>query len=315
MKNISLRHLRVFVAVARHLNFARAAEELALTGPAVSMQVKDLEDQVGLPLFDRTSRSVSLTRVGEDLLAHAQKVLGLMRDAEDMVANFKGLKSGTIDVVMFSTADHFMPRLLAMFLREHPGIEVHLHVANNREQIELLLQHREVDLAIMGRPSGEWATGAEPFAPNPLVLVTAVDHPFTRMKRVSPQALVREGFIMREPGSGGRASLERYLESHKLTARSVMQMSSDESIKHAVMAGLGISLLPLHSIGLELEHGLIAMPRVTGFPIIRRWYITHRAGKVLSPAAQAFRAFILEEGGRFLARKFPAEALAATARG
>jgi len=305
MKNVTLRQLRVFAAVGKHLSFSRAADELALTTPAVSMQIKDLEAQVGLPLFDRSGRSVSLTTVGEYLLAHARRVLVVLRDAEDLVANFRGLKGGALAVAMVNTADYFVPRLLVMFRRDHPQVEVRLHVANDREQISELLQRGEVELAVTGRPLRDGTTRAEPFALNPHVLVTPVDHPFTRMEQVQPQALVREAFIMREPGSGTRAALEEYLHAHHLAVTEAMQMASNEAIKQAVMAGMGVSLLSLHTIGLEVKHGLIAVPEVDGLPVMRRWHLVHNAGKVLSPAAEAFRYFVLEEGESFLARNFP----------
>jgi LysR family transcriptional regulator, low CO2-responsive transcriptional regulator len=303
MKNVTLRQLRVFVAVARHLSFVRAAEELALSGPAVSMQIKDMEAQVGLPLFDRSSRSVSLTKVGTELLAHAARVLAAMRDADDLIANVKGLQGGALDLAMVDTASYFVPRMLALFRRDRPNVEARLRVVDNRESIAQLLRQGEVELAIMGRPSGEWAT-AEPFAPNPQVLVTAVDHPFTQMKRVSPQALQREVFITREPLSGTWSTLQKYLQEHQLTVGSIMQMSSNEAIKQAVMAGMGISLLPLHTLGLELDQGLIAAPAVEGLPVIRHWHVIRNTGKVLSPAAEAFRQFMLEEGDQFLAHAF-----------
>lgn len=304
MKNVTLRQLRVFASVGKHLSFARAAEELALTPPAVSMQIKELEEQVGLALFDRSNRSVSLTTVGEYMLAHARRVLALMRDAEDMVANFRGLRGGALDVAMVSTAKYFVPRMLAQFRKEHPGIEVRLQVANNREQIVELMRQGEVELAVMGRPPREWATRSEPFALHPHVLVTSVDHPFTRMERVPAEALLREGFIMREDGSGTRAALNEYMTAHHLSARVVMQMSSNEAIKQAVMAGMGVSLLSLHTIGLELDHGLIATPEVEGLPVMRRWHVVNTLARTLSPAAEAFRYFMLERGEAFLAENF-----------
>ena len=305
MKNITLRQLRIFVAVARHLSFVRAAEELALSGPAVSMQIKDMEAQLGLSLFDRSSRSVALTKVGTDLLTHADRVLAAMRDADDLIASVKGLQGGVLDLALVDTASYFVPRMLALFRRAHPNIEAHLRVVDNRESIAQLLRQGDVELAIMGLPYGEWAT-AEPFAPNPQVLVTAVDHPFMQMKRVAPQALQREVFITREPLSGTRSALQQYLQRHQITVSSIMQMSSNEAIKQAVMAGMGISLLPLHTLGLELEQGLMAVPVVEGLPLIRHWHVIHNTGKVLSPAANAFRQFMLDEGKQFLAQAFSA---------
>src|ERR1700722_15158897 len=193
MKNATLRQLRVFASVARHLSFIRAAEELKLTAPAVSMQIKELEIEVGLPMFHRTSRQVSLTMVGEYVLAHIRRVLSAMRDAEDLVARFRGLQAGPLDVGMVSTAEYFLPRLLAQFHQEHPGIVIRLQVANNREQIVTLMQEGNIELAIMGRPPQGWPTRAEPFAMHPHILVTSTDHPFSSMEAVPAKALVDEG--------------------------------------------------------------------------------------------------------------------------
>ncbi len=296
MKNVSLRQLRIFATVGKHLSFSRAAEELALTAPAVSMQIKDLEEQVGMLLFDRSNRTVSLTTVGEYLLAHARKVLAAMRDAEDMVANLRGLKGGTLDIVMASTATYFVPRLLAQFRKEHPQIEIRLQVAENRLQIAQVMQRGEAELAVMGRPPSEWASRAEPFAWNPLVLVTDIDHPFAKSGLVPPQALAREAFILREPGSSTREAIDEFMQAHHIRATAVMQMSSNEAIKQAVIAGMGVSLLSVHAIGLELRHGLLAAPEVQGLPVMHRWHLVRNAGKVLSPMAEAFRYYVLEEG-------------------
>jgi DNA-binding transcriptional LysR family regulator len=305
MKNATLRQLRVFASVARHLSFVRASEELKLTPPAVSMQVKELEAEVGMPLFDRTSRQVSLTMVGEYVLAHTRRVLAAMRDAEDLVARFRGLQTGPLDVGMVSTAKYFLPRLLARFRQEHPGIEIRLQVANNREEIVSLMQQGDIELAIMGRPPKGWPSRAEPFAMHPHVLVTAIDHPFTRLEAVPASALADEGFIVREPGSGTRAALDEYMHAHQMTARVAMQMSSNEAIKQAVMAGMGVALLSLHTVGLELDHHLIAVPETEGLPVMRRWHVVNNLAKTLSPAAEAFRYFILERGEAFLAEHFP----------
>jgi len=306
MKNVTLRQMRVFASVARHLSFARAAEELNLTPPAVSMQIKELEEEVGMPVFDRTSRKVSLTMVGEHLLAHTRRVLSTMRDAEDLVARFRGLKTGPLDVGMVSTAKYFLPRLLAQFRDAHPGIEIRLQVCDNREQIVTLMQQGAVELAVMGRAPKGWPTRAEPFALHPHVLLTATDHPFTQLAHVPAQALADEAFIVREPGSGTRAALDEYLHAHRLTPRVAMQMSSNEAIKQAVMCGMGVALLSAHTVGLELEHKLIATPHVEGLPVMRRWYVVNNLAKTLSPAAEAFRHFVLSNGEAFLAAHFHA---------
>jgi len=304
MKNATLRQLRIFSSVARHSSFARAAEELGLTAPAVSMQIKQLETEVGLPLFDRTSRKVSLTMVGEYVLAYTQRVLGAMRDAEDMVARFRGLRTGPLDVAMVSTAKYFLPRLLARFRDEHPGVEIRLHVGNNREEVVDLMREGTVELAIMGRPPRDWPSRAEPFAMHPHVLVTGVEHPFAHAEKVPASALLGEDFIVREPGSGTRAALDEFMDAHQMTPRVIMQMSSNEAIKQAVMAGMGISLLSLHTIGLELDLRLIAAPETEGLPVMRRWHVVHTQAKTLSPPAEAFRYFMLENGEAYLAQHF-----------
>jgi LysR family transcriptional regulator, low CO2-responsive transcriptional regulator len=167
-----------------------------------------------------------------------------------------------------------------------------------------LMQQGSVELAIMGRPPKEWPTRAEPFAMHPHVLVTSVEHPFAHTEKVPANALIGEGFIVREPGSGTRAALDEYMEAHQMSPRVVMQMSSNEAIKQAVMAGMGVALLSLHTIGLELDHRLIATPECEGLPVMRRWHVVNNLAKTLSPAAEAFRYFILERGEAFLAKHF-----------
>lgn len=303
MRNATVRQMRVFAEVARHLSFARAAEALHLTPPAVTMQVKELELQVGLPLFDRQGRKVTLTMVGEYLLAYVQRTLSVLKDAEDAVARFKGLTGGTLTIGMVSTAEYFVPRLLAQFRSEHPAVDVRLRLGN-REQLVQLIERNEVDLAIMGRPPKDLATRAEPFAMHPHVLAAAVGHVLTRREPAPAQALSRERFIVREPGSGTRAALEEFVHEHGVDMRVAMEMSSNESIKQAVMAGMGVALLSLHTIALELKLGLIATPEVEGLPVVRRWHVVNKLSKSLSPAAEAFRYFVLERGEAQLAAIF-----------
>lgn len=249
MKGVTLRQLRVFVAVARHLNFARAAETLNLTPPAVTMQIRELESQVGLPLFDREGRNVSLTITGEYLLVYARKVLATLKDAEDMVASFKKVQTGRLAIGMVSTAQYFVPQLLARFCKDHPGVDVILTVGNRQTLVEQV-QRNEVDLAVMGRPPKEMATRAEPFALHPHVLVASPDHPLVRLGHVPAHALADYKFIVREPGSGTRAVLEEYFDKHGIAPHISMEMPGNETIKQAVMAGMGISMLSLHTLGL-----------------------------------------------------------------
>lgn len=309
MKNATFRQLRVFSEVARHLSFARAAQALHLTPPAVTMQVKELEGHVGMPLFERSGRKVALTTVGEYMLVHARKMLATLKDAEDTAARLQQLETGTLTIGMVSTAKYFLPHLLAEFRREHGGIDIRLAVSN-REQLVRMLHANEVDIAIMGRPPRELATRAEPFAAHPHVFVAPVNHPLALAGPV-PVALLREvDFIVREQGSGTRAALEKFLLDDHAELRVIMDMASNETIKQAVMAGMGLSFLSLHTIGLELRHRLIAVLDVEGAPVVRAWNVVNTLSKLLSPAAEAFRYFVLERGESYLAENFPAHFMA-----
>jgi len=314
MRNATLRQLRVFAAAARHQSFGKAADELHLTPPAVSMQIRELEQQVGLPLFDRSGRQVALTVTGEYLLVYVRKVLATLKDAEDAIARLRGLETGRVSIGMVSTAKYFVPRLLAQFRQEHPAIEVKLAVGGNREQLVALLRANEVDLAIMGRPPRELATRAEPFAVHPHSVVAAPDHPLMRIGHAPASLLANYEFIIREPGSGTRAAMEKFFADHRLQPRVAMEMASNETIKQAVMAGMGVSFLSLHTIGLERRAGLLAVPDIEGLPVLKRWYVVNNLSKTLSPAAEAFRYFILEEGERFLAKEYGTPEAASEAR-
>jgi DNA-binding transcriptional LysR family regulator len=243
---------------------------------------------------------------GEYLLVYVRKILATLKDADDALARFRGLQTGRLTIGMVSTAKYFVPRLMARFRAEHPGVEVRLEVGGNREQLVGLLQANEVDLAIMGRPPREMATRAEPFAVHPHVIVTPRDHPLIRVGHAPPAALGDYEFLIREPGSGTRAAMEKFFADHRLTPRVAMEMSSNETIKQAVMAGMGISFLSLHTIGIELKAGLIAVADIDGLPLLKRWYIVSALARTLSPAAEAFRYFMLEEAERYLAQEYGA---------
>jgi LysR family transcriptional regulator, low CO2-responsive transcriptional regulator len=299
--NLTFRQLRVFLEVARQGSMARAAEALHLTPPAVSMQVKEIESQVGLPLFDRESRRISLSTAGEYFVVHAKRLLAALRDAENAMARLQRLEHGTLTVGMVSTAKYFVPRLLALFRREHPGVDVKLVVAANREVLVARMQAGEVDLSVMGRPPREVATRAEGFAAHPMVFVAPPGHPLLRHGQVPVSALAPYPFIVREHGSGTRNAMQQFLAEHHVEPQITMEMSSNETIKQAVMAEMGIAFLSLHTLGLELKAGLLMRLDVEGTPLMRTWHVVHLQAKVLSPAAEAFRYFVIERGERFLA--------------
>ena len=300
MKNVTFRQLRVFTEVARRLSFVRAAEALHLTPPAVTMQVKELEAGVGLPLLDRRGRSVSLTTTGEYFLVYARRMLATLKDAENAMARLRRVEGGVLNVGLVSTAKYFVPRLLAQFCAEHPGVEVRLQVSGNREQLLALLHEGEIDLAVMGRPPREMAARSEPFAAHPLVFVAPVAHALLRRDTVPVAMLENLPFIVRERGSGTRKAMEDFFAAHSFSPRIAMEMSSNETIKQAVMAGLGLSFLSLHTLGLELRSGLIARLEVEGTPIVKTWNLVHLLSKVLSPAAEAFRYAMLENAEDYL---------------
>jgi len=294
--HLTLRQLKIFEAVARHLSFSRAADELHLTQPAVSMQVRSLEEAVGLPLTEQVGRRVFLTSAGEELARHARVVAQQLREAEEALLAMKGMRGGRLNIGVVSTTKYFAPRLLTAFRRIHPEVELRLGVHNRGEIVQQLVDN-DIDLAIMGRPPQELETVSEPFAENPLVFVAAPDHPLAQAKRITPKQLSKESFLLREPGSGTRAAMERFLTENGVAPQRTVEMTSNETIKQAVMAGMGISFISERTIALELATGHIARLNVDGTPLRRHWFIVYRAEKRLLPVAEAFRQFLLKERG------------------
>ena len=295
--HLTLRQLKIFEAVARHLSFSRAADELHLTQPAVSMQVRSLEEAAGLPLTEQVGKKIFLTEAGGELARHARVVAQQLREAEEALAAMKGLRGGLLNIAAVSTAKYFVPRLLAAFRDNHPEVELRLGV-HNREAIVQQLADNEIDLAIMGRPPQEIETVSEPFADNPLVFIAAPDHPLARLKRIEPQRLAKEIFLLREPGSGTRAAMERFLTEHGVVPQRSVEMTSNETIKQAVMAGMGISFISERTIALELATHNIARLNVAGTPLKRQLQGWHRAEKRRLPAGEGFRRVLLKECGR-----------------
>lgn len=298
--NISFRQLKVFVEVAQSGSVTRAAEALHLTPPAVSMQVKELESQVGLTLFDREGRRLSLSTAGEYFLVHARRLLNALRDAEHAMARLQRLEQGRLTLGMVSTAKYFVPQLLGRFRDEHPGVELKLQVAGNREQLLQWLQAGEVELTVMGRPPKEIATRGEAFAAHPMVFVAPPGHPLLALGPLPVSALAAHPFIVREQGSGTRAAMAQFFAEHRFTPTVAMEISSNETIKQAVMAGMGLSFLSLHTVGLELTSGLLKILDVDHTPVMRTWNVVHLQSRTLSPLAEAFRYYLLEHGERHL---------------
>ncbi len=301
MKDATVRQLQIFDAAARALSFSRAAEALHLTQPAVSMQIRQLEHFAGVPLFERSGRRLHLTDAGEELVLHARSVLRALDEADERFAAMKGLHGGRVKLAVVSTAKYFAPRLIARFAHAHPGVQVRLQV-DNRQDVVRTLAANDVDLALMGRPPGELDLEAEPFADHPHVVIAPPDHPLARRRRVDIEALAAEVFLVREAGSGTRMAMERFFQERGVAMRVGMEMPSNETIKQAVMAGLGLSFISMHTIALELAARALAVVHAPGLPVVRQWYVLHRAEKRLSPAAEAFKSFVLQHGRAFLDR-------------
>jgi DNA-binding transcriptional LysR family regulator len=305
LKNVTFRQLRVFNAVARHLSFAKAAETLHVSAPAITMQIKELEAEVGMPLFERQGRKVSLTTSGEYLLVYARKMLALLKDAEDAAARLQRIQTGKLTIGMVDTTTYFIPAMLRKFLNEHEGIELVLKVGNRLELIQWL-QNSEVDIAIMGSPPSEISVRAEPFAANPLVFVASPEHPLAGESGLQAEDLRQQSFIVREQGSGTRSAMEAFFSQARFQPRFSMELQSNDAIKQAVKANLGLSFLSLHTIGLELQATQLSILDVRGSPVVRAWHVVHTLSKLLSPAAEAFRYFVLEHGESDLATQFGA---------
>ena len=292
MRRLTLRQFRVFEAVARHLSFSRAAEELHLSQPAVSMQVKGIEVILGLPLTEQLGKKIFLTEAGREVLHASRAITARLDDLQANLAQLRSVDTGRLNMAATSTVNAVATQILARFRGRHSGVSIHLDVSNRAAVLEQLASNR-IDLAIMGQVPDGLDLEATRFMDNPLVVIAPPDHPLTRKKKISMRDLASESFLVREAGSGTRGAMERFFAARGLEIRSSMEMSSNEAIKQAVQAGLGLGILSLQTLEMELALKRLAVLNVDGFPIMRHWYIVHRADKRLSPAAQAFKEFVL----------------------
>jgi LysR family transcriptional regulator, low CO2-responsive transcriptional regulator len=301
MKNATLRQLKVFETVARNLSFSRAAEELHLTQPAVSTQVKTLEGHAGLPLFEQMGKKIFLTAAGTELLRCSRSIIEKFEEAEHAMTQLRGIGGGKLNVAVISAGDYFFPRLLVEFAKRHAGVSLNLTVLN-REELMHQLADNLTDLAVMVRPPADRDTVSEPFAPHPYVIVAAPDHPLAGKKRIPIARLSREPFVVREKGSDTRHSMEEGFGVAMDGLNIAMEIKSTETIKQAVIAGMGISFISAHTINLEQNAGSLAVLDVVGFPLMLNWYVVHRTNKRLPPVAQAFKTFLRKEGAGLIAQ-------------
>jgi len=296
MRNYTLKQMLTFIEVARDRSVSKAATRLFVTQPAVSMQLRQLEDAFGLPLVEPSGRNIKLTQAGEEFLTHAIAAVSQFRNLEASMAEHVGLKKGHIELAVVSTVKYFVPMLLVRFAKQVPGIEVKLHI-DNREKILAMLSRNEVDLVIMGRTPTNLDCEATPFATNPMGIVCAPGDPLSRRKHGAFELLRDHGFVVREQGSGTRAAMERLFAQHGVPLKVVMEVPSNETIKQAVMAGMGLSFLSLRTVRHELAAGHLALVDISGMPIVGQWYVTHLRQNRLSPASRAFKDFLIEQGG------------------
>jgi DNA-binding transcriptional LysR family regulator len=303
MRAATLRQLRAFAAVARHHSFVRAAAELHLTPSAVSLQIKELEQAVWLSLFGRTGRAASLTRAGELLLVDVNRALLALKHADDTVSRLRGAETGVVSIGIVSTANYFMPRLLAQFHAAHPAVELRVAVGN-RAQLVRQLAGGEVELAIMGEPPADLQTHSEALAPQPFGVVAAPEDGLVERCNISAAMLAERELLVRESGSGTRAAMDQFFRGCGTTPMRIMELSSNETIKQSVIANLGLAFLSFHTAGPELRSGQLLALDVVGLPLIRRWNVIHMATEALSESAASLRGFIVEMGAGLIARQF-----------
>lgn len=294
MHPISLRQIRIFETVARYQSHTKAAAILHMTQPAVSMQMKQLEESLDIKLLERHGKSISLTSEGQALRKYTSEIIQSYNALETYVDDIKGYEQGHLIISATTTANHFTSRILSAFSRLHPNVNLSL-VVSNRKAILTQLENNEPDLVIMGEPPEGLNLDSEIFMDNPLVIIAPADHPLRDKKNIPLARIFKEKFVSRELGSGTRKAIERHLSTHKVMCDSGLEMTSNEALKHVVAAGFGLGIVSEHTIALELKSNYLCTLDVKTFPILRHWHLVTRKGKPLSHIAQAFRQFLLKE--------------------
>ncbi|MFS0513487.1 LysR substrate-binding domain-containing protein [Nostoc sp. UIC 10607] len=297
MKQATLHQLKVFEAAARHSSFTRAAEELFLTQPTVSMQIKQLTKSVGLPLFEQVGKRLYLTEAGRELFATCRQIFENIAQYEMKVADLKGVKQGQLRLAVITTAKYFIPRLLGPFCELYPGIDISLQVTNHEQILERMSNNLD-DLYIMSQIPDNIDVNCEPFLENPLIVFAPINHPLSKEKNIPIQRLSNEPFIMREPGSGTRRAVQNLFEEQGVTVKVKLELGSNEAIKQAIAGGLGISVLSRHTLLLDASE--FSILDVQHFPIERHWYMVYPAGKQLSIVARTYYEYLLGAAKNFV---------------
>ena len=290
----TLHQLKVFETVARNGSFTRAAEELFITQPTVSSQVKQLTKAIGLPLFEQIGKSLYLTDAGQELLSACQDIFERLDNFEIKIADLKGTKQGQLNLAVITTAKYFVPRLLGSFCQQYPGIDVALTVTNHQEIRQRMLENKD-DLYIVSNPDEDIDLKSQPFLNNPLVVVARKDHPLASQKNIALKELNDQSFVMREQGSGTREAILKLFDEHNISVKVKLELGSNEAIKQAIYGGLGISVLSEHCLISEGMSGELTVLDFQDFPLKRRWFVAHLAGKKLSVIPETFFNYLLEE--------------------
>ncbi len=295
LRQITLHQLKVFEAAARHCSFTRAAEELFLTQPTISMQVKQLTQAVGIPLFEQVGKRLYLTDAGRELYKTCRDVFDQLSRFEMTIADMQGLKQGKLRLCVITTAKYVIPRLLGPFCQRYPGVDVALQVTNHEGVAERMAENLD-DLYIVSEPPDHPEIEPYAFIENPLVVVAARNHPFVGRRQITLEELANEPFILREPGSGTRKTVQGLFDKYNVDIRIKLEIGSNEAIKQAVASGLGVAVLSLHSLTLEGTFSQVTILDVEKFPIARQWYVIYPPGKQLSAIARTFFDYMQTEG-------------------
>ncbi len=295
LRHATFRQLNALQAVARSGSVSRAAQELNLSQPAVTQQLRQLEDAAGAALVQRLGRGIQLTTAGTIVAGYASRILELLEQAGEELLMERGAVAGTLRVGAVTTAEYLLPAMLVRFTADHPRIHVRLQVGNRDDMIRQLAL-REIDVAIMGRPPRELKTVAQPFASHPMAFLAAPGHPLNAAPEITLAALRDANLLVRERGSGTRATLDRMYRDAGMPLRVGSEMNSNEAIKQMAVAGLGVAFVSMHTCVLEMQTGLLRLVALPGNPIVRQWYVMHLADKQLSAVATAFREYLVERG-------------------
>jgi DNA-binding transcriptional LysR family regulator len=302
MHHASFRQLQSLILVARHGSVSKAADAMHVTQPAVSLQLRTLEEITGMALTRKDGRSIQLTAAGEVMVAFSERIVHLWDQATDELAALKGITSGTLRIGAVTTAEHLLPPLLVPFTMERPDVRLKLQVGNRVEIVSMLARH-EIDLAIMGTPPRELRTNAARFARHPMAFVASPEHALMKKKRVTLADVLDANLLVRERGSGTRTAVERLLKDagHHLNFGS--EVSSNEAIKSMVSAGLGLGFLSVHACALEFKAGLLKMLPMQDNPVEADWHVMHLTDQPIPKVAATFQDFVIEHGQELVQRE------------